>query len=440
MFGAGERRDIGNLVEALNLGQAHHDPVGWDPATARLASVAHVSQLRALSGGADRVIDKMPDNILLLGYIAVLFPRARIIVCRRDPRDVCLSCYFKPFGDGMVWTFDLKELSARSVEIERLMEHWRTVLPLNMIDVRYEDLVADLEGESRRVIEFLGLPWDPACLAFHETERPVMTASYWEVRQALYTSSLGRWRHYRKYLGPLLLGLANLAPPETEDDWDAAATDAVAALAFAIPQHRAGRLDAAEPIYRALLRREPNNATVLNLLGLLLIDRGDPAQSIVLITRSLELRPDVPTSLADLARAQLATGDAKAAAESARRALVLDPALADAHVQLGCALVREENYAEAIEVLRHAATLAAHPLEVQVNLASALMRRKDFEAAADAWEVALEIRPNEPELLVDYAGTLCELNRYAEALSIYRRVLDLSSKHPRARVSVSPGP
>ena len=160
----------------------------------------------------------MPDNILWLGQIAILFPHARIVVCRRDLRDVGLSCFFQYFRDEAVtWTDDLADCGFRARETDRLMEHWRQVLPIPILEIQYETLVANLESESRRLIEFLGLDWDPACLAFHETERSVLTASHWQVRQPLFASSVGRWRHYRRHLGPLLKELEGMAPPDDED-------------------------------------------------------------------------------------------------------------------------------------------------------------------------------------------------------------------------------
>jgi hypothetical protein len=104
----------------------------------------------------------------------------------------------------MAFAQDLADCARRALEIERLADHWRNVLPLRMHTIDYEALVADLEGESRRLIAFLGLDWEPACLEFHKTERPVLTASGWQVRQPLYTHSVGRWRHYERHLGPLL--------------------------------------------------------------------------------------------------------------------------------------------------------------------------------------------------------------------------------------------
>ena len=155
----------------------------------------------------------MPDNILHLGLVAVLFPSARIVFCRRDPRDVCLSCYLLRFNQLIPWAYDLVDCGLRALEIERLADHWRRVLPLRMLTIDYETLVADLEGESRRLIEFLGLDWEPACLEFYKTERPVLTSSGWQVRQPLYTSSVGRWRKYEKHLGPLLEVLAAAGIP-----------------------------------------------------------------------------------------------------------------------------------------------------------------------------------------------------------------------------------
>ena len=171
----------------------------------RRAADAHLERLSGLSGGADRVIDKLPDNIFMLGVIATLYPAARIIFCRRDPRDIGVSCFFQKFSAGLLtFSYDLADCGRRIRETERLGAHWRRVLPLRWLDIQYESLVADLEGESRRLIEYLGLAWEPACLDFHRTMRTVQTASSWQVRQPLYHRSVGRWRHYERHLGPLL--------------------------------------------------------------------------------------------------------------------------------------------------------------------------------------------------------------------------------------------
>ena len=217
VFGAGERRDVGRIEKLLRIECRTDEPGDWDPALVRREAEAHVRRLHAMDSAALRVIDKMPDNVFFLGTIALLFPDARIVICRRDLRDVCLSCYFQSFSSNLNWTHDLADCAFRAREVERLLEHWREVLPLPMLDVQYESLVADLEGQGRRLVDFLGLPWDLACLAFHETERQIMTASLWQVRQPIYTSSVGRWRAYRRHLQPLLDGLEGLI-----EDHDAA--------------------------------------------------------------------------------------------------------------------------------------------------------------------------------------------------------------------------
>jgi hypothetical protein len=214
VFGAGERKDISDVVRDLNGGERHLPPLSWSREAVRGAALAQIERLRERGGDAVRVIDKMPDNARLLGQIAMLLPRARIIVCRRDPRDVCLSCHFQQFADGLSWSTDQTELAERTRQIDRLLAHWLCVVPNPILEVHYEALVGNLEAESRRLIDFLGLEWDPACLAFHETERPVMTASVWQVRQPLYSSSVGRWRNYRRHLGPLLQGLRGLVPDD----------------------------------------------------------------------------------------------------------------------------------------------------------------------------------------------------------------------------------
>jgi tetratricopeptide (TPR) repeat protein len=208
VYGAGELKDISNIVDAVQAHGQERPPDELDPDLAGRLADDYVARLQRRGGNAARVIDKMPDNIVHLGLVGVLFPAARIIFCRRDPRDVGLSCYFKKFDETITFAQDLGDCGAQAQEIERLADHWRGVLPHRMLTIDYETLVADLEGESRRLIEFLGLDWEPACLEFHKTERAVQTASGWQVRQPLFTRSVGRWRKYQKHLGPLFEVLA----------------------------------------------------------------------------------------------------------------------------------------------------------------------------------------------------------------------------------------
>jgi tetratricopeptide (TPR) repeat protein len=212
VFGAGERREMNRISDALTAHNRGKPIAQWDAAFARRLADRHLDDLRTMGGGAARVIDKMPDNVFALWLIAALFPSARIVLCQRDLRDICLSCYFHWFAEGNLFAYDLADCGLRALAVEQLSTHWLRMLPLEMLAIDYEELVADLEGESRRLIAFLGLDWEPACLDFHRTERPVFTASSWQVRQPLFTRSVGRWRHYERHLGALLDVLRQDAP------------------------------------------------------------------------------------------------------------------------------------------------------------------------------------------------------------------------------------
>jgi len=168
----------------------------------------YLARLHAIDPNARRVTDKMPQNFLYLGLIGMLLPEARVIHCRRHPLDVCLSCYFVNFTQRLSFAYDLNSLGVYYRHYEMLMDHWRRVRPAAMLEVDYEGLVADQEGVSRRLIEFCGLDWHPACLSFHKNRRPVETASSWQVRRPIYSGSVQRWKHYEKYLDPLKEALA----------------------------------------------------------------------------------------------------------------------------------------------------------------------------------------------------------------------------------------
>jgi hypothetical protein len=167
----------------------------------------YLGGLSSLNPAALRICDKLPANFLHLGLISLLFPKARIIHCRRDAMDTCLSCYFSDFASGNLFSFDLKNLGEYYRQYDRLMAHWHSVLDVPILSVQYEQLVGDLEGQTRRMLEFLALPWDERCLRFHQNPRPVSTLSSEQVRQPIYQSSVGRWRHYQKHLEPLWAAL-----------------------------------------------------------------------------------------------------------------------------------------------------------------------------------------------------------------------------------------
>lgn len=164
--------------------------------------------LRALTESrphSRRVTDKSPFNADYLGIVHSVFPNARVIYLRRDPIDTCLSCFFHELSPALNFAMDLSHLSHYYQEHRRLVEHWRAVLPAGtLLDVPYAELIADQEKWTRRIVAFLGLEWDERCLHFDRTSRTVATSSYWQVRQKIYSSSVGRWRNYRRFIRPLL--------------------------------------------------------------------------------------------------------------------------------------------------------------------------------------------------------------------------------------------
>lgn len=168
----------------------------------------YLDHLQGISATADRVTDKLPFNFMHLGLVAMIFPNARIIHCRRDPMDNCLSCYFTSFADKIQFANNLGTLGRYYVDYHRLMSHWNRVLPGRLLNLSYEKLVADTEMEIRRLLEHCGLEWEDACLRFHETQRGVRTPSRWQVRQPIYSQSVERWRNYEAHLQPLQHTLA----------------------------------------------------------------------------------------------------------------------------------------------------------------------------------------------------------------------------------------
>jgi tetratricopeptide (TPR) repeat protein len=167
-------------------------------------ALQYLQQLDGQAPGALRVIDKMPDNFRHLGLIHAALPEARVIHMRRHPIDTCLSIYFQDLKVTLDYAGDRGDLAHFYGEYARLMQHWREVLPPElMLEVSYEELIQDQERWTRTLLEFLELPWEPRCLQFQQTRRSVLTASKWQVRQKITTSSAGRWRNYEPYLGEL---------------------------------------------------------------------------------------------------------------------------------------------------------------------------------------------------------------------------------------------
>jgi len=206
MYGAGELKRLRSLIDGI--GKFPASVPGLTGAQAKALGEAYLAYVAPMAAGRRHVVDKMPSNFLFAGMIRLILPNVRIIHCRRDAVDTCLSCYTKLFAGEQVFSYDQTELGRHHRAYQALMTHWRKTLPAsNFIEVDYEAVVDGVESQARRMLDFLGLPWDEAVLRFHEAQRPVRTASVNQVRQPIYRTSAGRWRKHAAQLGPLLEAL-----------------------------------------------------------------------------------------------------------------------------------------------------------------------------------------------------------------------------------------
>lgn len=206
--GGGELPDISNLARQLRrIAGAAADQPAYPSSYAQeqLDEMArlYLARLDSVDPNAKRVTDKTPSNFLYLGLIAMCLPGARIIHCKRDPMASGWSGYTQHFVGAHAYSYDLTHLGLYYRQYERLMGHWQDTLDIPLLEVDYETLVTDPEPGMRDIVEFCGLPWDDACLRFHENKRPMPSASYDQVRRPIYTSSVERWRNYEAYLAPL---------------------------------------------------------------------------------------------------------------------------------------------------------------------------------------------------------------------------------------------
>jgi len=211
---AGELKDMEEIMRRIHS-EGRHNKHYYEvlskmkDADSRQVAGVYLATLRRYSNSALRVVDKMPHNYEALGLITMLFPNARVIYCKRDAMDNCISCFMHHFSEFHGYNSNLEKLGLYYRQHVRLMDHWKSVLPIDILESRYEDLIADQEAMSRRLIDHIGLEWDDVCLQFHEQERSVKTFSRWQVRQPIYTTSVKRWKRYDKHLEPLKLALGD---------------------------------------------------------------------------------------------------------------------------------------------------------------------------------------------------------------------------------------
>ena len=207
--GTHELPELGRLSQRIPViyhDRSHYPENVLDLEAGAIAAIGkeYIERTRKYRRGAAFFTDKNPNNYIHVGLLHLILPHARIIDARRHPLDTCLGCYKQLFAKGQSYSYDLEELGEYYLQYQRMMDHWDEVLPGKVLHVQYEDVVADLQSQVRRILEYCGLPWDDNCLRFFETKRDVRTASSEQVREPIYRSSVDLWRHYEPRLGELI--------------------------------------------------------------------------------------------------------------------------------------------------------------------------------------------------------------------------------------------
>ena len=321
IHGAGELGTMPRVIAGLERwerhtgsGRRYPDCVDdLDPRVTRGIAESVLDELRKSAPHAQHVIDKLPHNFENIGLIRLLFPRAKIISVRRDPRDIAISNYFLDYRArhrGMGFAYALPWIGEQLVDHDRLMRHWHATFTGEVLETRYEDLVDDPVGSARTLLDYVGVDWEPQVLDFHSLTRPVKTASLWQVRQPLYTSAKGRWRHYQRHLQPLIDAITAPIPREKiemvtlpQPGW----------LNTGADLYRDGHLDAAEDRFKRLLHYVPEHAAARFMLGLVYVRKGHCRDGIRLMELAVERCPWNGAWRDDLARAREATSFAELA-------------------------------------------------------------------------------------------------------------------------------
>lgn len=211
-FGAGELEYMAQTMRRAFVmsGEPQKGPSSYKHLSTeawRILGHYYLKQCERKAPIADRVVDKMPHNYEQLGLIALSLPNAKIIHIKRQAPDTCLSCFMHDFNEFHSYNRDLRNAGLYYRQYEKMMDHWQEVLPIEIFNLKYEDLVSDPETTIRKMLDFCELEWDENCLNFHSLKRKVVTPSNTQVRQPMYKRSKDRWRNYEKHLGPLLEAL-----------------------------------------------------------------------------------------------------------------------------------------------------------------------------------------------------------------------------------------
>lgn len=463
VHGAGELVFMSKIAKAIVPAGALSHGAGIaklsDLDVRRLAS-DYLQQLQALAPEAECLTDKMPYNFQYLGLISLLFPGAPIIHCVRDRIDTCLSCYFQDFVGEHRYAYDLGDLGYYYNEYERLMRHWHA-LGIPILDVSYEDLVADQERVSRDIVAHCGLPWEDGCLEFHRSKREVHTASYQQVRKPIYSTSVKRWRNYAAYLEPLLIALNS-----KEDGGEPKRTGervmgqkkgktkkkrpaklkgrprpvnsppGVSVLAMqlqeAVQHHRAGRHQEAELLYRQILAIDPTHGDALCNFGVLAEEVGRPDVGAQLLAKAIESSPANPVYHFNLGNMLAKLDKIDEAIGCYRETLRLQPDHADAHNNLALIFKDRGQTDIAMQHLQHVLRLRPEWQDAHNNLGTLYKDYGMFDEALEHYQRAVELGMSGHEPYVNMGNSCLAIGRLEEALEAYENALDRAPDEPRA--------
>ncbi len=317
VFGAGELSLVPELIQKLNawetrIGSRREYPECIDD-MARDESLRfaakHLAELQAYAPQASRIVDKLPHNFEHIGLIKLMFPNAKILHIQREPRDVAISNYFTDYSakfGGMGFAYDLSWIGEQLVDQDRLMAHWHHVFPGQILEVDYDALVEDVEGWARTIIDYLALPWEDGVLSFQQLERAVKTASVWQVRQPVYTTSKAKWKRYAPHLDALEAAMAEVPPAPAPS-----ALSKVDAGAFlrGMSELQSGHPELAQQTFKSLLSARPAHAAAHHFLGAALYQMAQHEEARKEMKRSLELLGNQPQWLENLAKVEVALGN-----------------------------------------------------------------------------------------------------------------------------------
>ena len=328
IFGAGELGVIPQRIAGLNrwerhVGSGRHYPDCIDDLTPYITKGIARGIIEDLKDLAEKdkpeaahVVDKLPHNFENIGFIKFLFPRAKIISVRRDPRDIAISNYFTDYQakhGGMGFAYNLTDIGEQLADHNLLMHHWNRIFPGEILEINYEDVVDDLEGSAHKLLEYIGVDWEPQVLSLNELERPIKTASVWQVRQPIYKTSKARWEPYRDKLGDLIKGTNAKITWDPIDDM--LTLPAPGFLQNGVALYQKGDLNGAELSFKKMLHHNPEHAACNYMVGMVYFSKGHLEEGIDFVEKSLKKCPWQREWRENLAKAYRQTGQKEKADE-----------------------------------------------------------------------------------------------------------------------------